>query len=366
MPDIDSNTVHTRNLSDAEKAELRSIVEQDERDAAALEADDAGGEEDEAGGQGAAAGADEGAGAAGKAAKPAKEKEGGGAGEGGAAAGAGEGAAEGGEAAAGAEGAADGVVTPKQVNGVLAELRGTRAELKQTKAELAAIRNAKPEDLPERDFDAEDAAIAAKLEALDKKYDEGDALTDDEYRAQTRVIQNEQRALDRERAKYEVHAHFAAQRAAAEQDLLKDAQEQWNKDIQAWETGLGDWLKNPLRRSAVNRAMELMNQDPEMAQLANADYLQKLDQYLADEFQTFPRREEAAGGGGGAPASDRARAAARAAAAAGSQPPVINGGVGNRGTTPAEVDVEKLPLGSFKKLPKEQRAAAMGVRPEDL
>lgn len=368
MPDIDSNMTHTRNLSADQQAELRKLVEDDERAAAEMADDNLDTDDDDAGGgEGAGEGADD----DGKQAAAAAE----GSGASGDDAAAGD-KGKGGKAvdAAGKDGAAaaddpnkggkkpeEGVVTIEQFNGVLKELRDTRGELKALKT------NTKLADLPARDFDKEEAEIESAQQALDQQYDDGGELSDEEYRKKSRELNNKLRALDRDRATYEVHAQLLARDEAQQKEFQQAQQAAWDSDVKAWEESLGEWLKNPLRRGAVSQAMELMNQDPETAGLDNAAFLQKLDAYLADEFQSYPRRQAAdAAGGVDAKPSPRQLAAAKAAAAGSAQPPVINGGVGNRGTTPDDVDLDKMPLGKFKQLPKEQRAKALGVRVEDL
>lgn len=359
MSDIETQT-HTRNLSQTERDEMKKLVEEEERAAAELEdldeeeddqddgegEDDAGaGDEDKGGAGKGAAVSDEGKGAA----SAADDK---------GAAGASAPAADAGKGKTKAE---DGV-TAEQFNGVLKELRDTRAELK-------ALKTTKPADLPARDFDKEEGEIEAAQAALDKRYDEVGDLTDEEYRKETRALSGKLRALDRDRSRYDVHAELAQQAEALEKEQVQAQQQAWDADVKTWEDSLGEWLKNPLRRGAVQQAMDLMNQDPEMASLDNATFLQKLDEYLADEFQSYPRKAaagDAAAAGTGTKASPRQQAAAKAAAAASSAPPPITGGVGNRGTTQEEVDVENIPLGKFKNLSKEKRAAALGVSVDEV
>lgn len=331
MPDIDEKSAHPLSMSDAEKAELNKLVDEEssEIDAAADDpAADADPEPESAGSD------------PDKPDKPATNA-----------------AAETGKDEAG-------VVPRQQFDGVLGELRETRSEVKALKARLSA----KPEALPERDFDAEDKALEQELAALDERYDEGVDLTDAEYRAAQREIFGKQRAIDRDRAKYEARAELEVQQAAAAEQAEKEqqaaAQAQWDTDVGGWKESLGDWIKDPVNVLVVEDAMNKFNARPELAGLGNAEYLEKLNAYLAKTTQDFP---EAAAGEGMARVNQRQVQAAQAAAAVTAAPPQIRGGVGNRGTTTADVDLEHMPhakpggQASFSTLSKEKQNELLGI-----
>lgn len=376
---VTDNQTHPSALSDEQKAELRKMVEEEEAELAGDDGEDEGAGEAAAGnpdgGEEAAAGAEVGddTGAAGEEGK-AKPK--------GKAAGADEGAADdqgkpkGKEGAAAADAAGDGAegagkpgkgeayVPKQQFDGVLAELRNTRQEV-QT---LKALATGKREPLPERDFDAEDKALDDAEAQLDAKYDT-EGMADEEYRQAQRDIEKKRRALDRERNKYELHAQLVAEQEAskkeAEEQAVKAAAESWQSEVSTWQDSLGDWLKNPVRRSTVDNTMAMMNADPELAKLDNAAFLAKLDEYLADAFPNYPRAEGKGGDDGkgkGAPQpTERQRLQAQRAAEASGAPPRIEGGVGNRGTRTEDIDIERMPLGKFKELPKAKQDELLGL-----
>lgn len=321
MPDIDERATHPLAMSDADKAEMAALLEAEEATAAEDEApatetvDEAAGEAAATAGSEEVASADSDAGADPEGAQ---------------------------EPAQSGEAAGDGKVDRQQFDGVLGELRETRAELKTLKAQL----NAKPAALPDRDFDAEDTALSQEIEALDSKFDSGD-LTDADYRNQLRDVQGKQRALDRDRARYEARAELEAQqKVASEQQQLEaqnQAQLQWEAARDQWITSLGDWYKNPARRVLIEQTMAAMNAEAETAELDNNGYLSKLNAYLAEAFPDFPLNEGAAGSGRPTNATPRQVRAAAAAAAVTAGPPAIEGGVGNRGTSTAEIDIEHMP-----------------------
>lgn len=324
MPDIDERATHPLAMSEADKAEMAALLEAEE--ATAADDDATAGEVDD-GAAGERAGDPEGAPAAADGKEvPAAEP-------------AGEPSQETGQ---GEEPAGDGKVDRQQFDGVLGELRETRAELKTLKAQI----NAKPAALPDRDFDAEDTALSQEIDALDGKFDDGQ-LTDAEYRSQLRDVQSRQRSLDRDRARYEARAELEAQqKVASEQQQLEaqnQAQEQWEAARDHWITSLGDWYKNPARRVLIEQTMAAMNAEAETAELDNHGYLNKLNGYLAEAFADFPLNQGAAGAGTATKATARQVRAAAAAAAVTAGPPAIDGGVGNRGTSTAEIDIEHMP-----------------------
>lgn len=373
---VTDNQTHPSAMSDEQKAELRQLVEEEEaelhdgdkgEDVAAAAAA-AGGKEEEAAGADAGAGggakdkgkdngaAAEGGAAGGDQGKPKEGKDG--------AAAADAGAAGEGEDGAGKPGKGDreAFVPKQQFDGVLADLRATRQEV-QT---LKALATGKREPLPERDFDAEDKALDDAEAQLDAKYDT-EGMADEEYRQAQRDIEKRRRALDRERNKYELHAQLLAdqedaEKGAAEQ-AAKAAAESWQTEVVKWQDSLGDWLKNPVRRSTVDNTMAMMNADPELAQLDHAAYLAKLDEYLRDAFPNYPRTDDAGAGKEKdlPPATQRQKLQAQRAAEASNAPPRIEGGVGNRGTRTEDIDLENMPLGTFKKLPKERQDELLGL-----
>lgn len=341
MPDIDERATHPLAMSDADKAELASLLEAEE----AAGAVDGGSSDDVDTDDDADAGADAGADkSAGRATAPAAAGSGEPAGVGEAAPGtAAQPGQEGAQEAAQAAGAAsDGKVDRQQFDGVLGELRDTRAELKTLKAQI----NAKPAALPDRDFDAEDSVLSQEIDALDGRFDDGE-LSEAEYRSQIRDVQSRQRALDRERARYEARAELEAQQKVAKEqqelEAQQQAQEHWEAERDQWIASLGDWYKNPARRVLIEQTMSAMNAEAETAALDNRGYLAKLNGYLAEAFPDFPLNQGAAGAGTASKASERQVRAAAAAAAVTAGPPAIQGGVGNRGTTTAEVDIEHMP-----------------------
>ena len=332
MPDNDERATHPMAMSDADKADLAALLEAEEATAADGDADTS--QVEDAAAESAAGQSGEDLGKGGKDANgkeaPAAAPE------------AGSTANTAQEPVQGGEPAVEGKVDRAQFDGVLGELRETRAELKTLKAQI----NAKPAALPDRDFDTEDASLAQEIEALDAQLDEGD-LTDSEYRSKLRDVQGRQRTLDRERARYEARAELEAQqKAATEQqqvELQAQAQQQWEADCQQWMASLGDWGKNPARRVLIEQTMTAMNAEADTAGLDNRAYLDKLTGYLADAFADFPLNEGTAGAGKATVASPRQVQAATAAAAVTGGPPAIQGGVGNRGTSLAEVDLEHMP-----------------------
>lgn len=383
MSGIESTTPHSRNLSEAERKELDDMVAEDERAAATMN-DDNDDDDGAAAGDVDAGQVDAGAAAAdaGKAKPPAKDGK---AAEGGddaaaAAAGdAGEGKdgkagdaakAGGGEddaaAAAAAAAAKDGGDAGEDkdqqrvVNGLLNALQKERAKNRA---------GVKLPELPERDFDAEDTALEQRLADLDKRYDDDGSLTDAEYRAEQRKILTEQRALDRDRGKYQAYELLKERDEAEAKAEQENAQAAWDAAAKEWEDSMGDWIKNPVRRVTVTQVLNDMGKDPTFANLSNEEFLAKANAFLADAFDNFPLRDQVvakAGAGAATTVTERQRAAARAAASGSSAPPSPNGGVGNRGTTSEGVDLNKLPLGNFKTLSKEEQARQMGVDVKDL
>lgn len=389
---VDEKDTHPSAMSAEEKAELDKLVAEEETELGAAEAgDDAG---DDAGGAPAGDATDEGAGdppaaaAAGKDGKPSgKEADADADGDGDDAAGAEpEGKGKDGAAAAGAaaDDGADGdkaaaSVDRKQYDGVMAELRQTRDQVKTLREVLTAPR----QPLPERDFDAEDKAIDEKQAALDKRYDD-EGMSDEEYRAEQRQIERDRRALDRDRNKYELLQQLEEERQANEAKAAKEAKEAaekaWADKVTDWETNLGDWLKNPVRRATVSQTMAMMNADPALSQLDNDAYLAKLEEFLADAFPNFPKSGKAGDAASAADAGDgkeaaqvdpRRKLAAQRAAEATGAPPRIEGGVGNRGTRTEDIDVEHMPhvthtktgapVPKFSQLPEHTQNELLGI-----
>lgn len=366
---VKETDTHPSQMSDADKKEMDDLVaaEVAELHGAGDEAVDAGKTVGAAGDEtNTDQGAGDDAGDKGAAAAEAGKAEAAAAGAAPPAAAADEGAAAGesGETAVAAAGDAGKVSTVdrKQYDGVLAELRDTRSVNQLLRTALT-----KPmEQLPPRDFDAEDKALDERVAALDKRYD-SEGLSDEDYRNEQRTIERDRRALDRDRNKYELLDTLQKEREANEQLAAAQAKEAaekaWDDAREAWSANLGDWLKNPVRRATVNQTMEMMNADPELSQLDHAAYLAKLDTFLGEAFADYPGKKTASAGGGDAASgpNERQQLAAKRAAEVGASPPRIEGGVGNRGTGTADIDINKIPLGRFKDLPKAKQNELLGI-----
>lgn len=349
MADIKETDTHPSALSEAERERMNKLVEEDSGE---LEETDVGGE---AAGVAEGKKADEPAGAEAKAGAEAdaKGKEGKEAAEPAAGAAEVEGGTEGGDPAAGTEGAGKvETVSKKEFDGVLNELRDTRRLVQ-------ALRGPKLDPLPTRDFDAEDGALDQAEAALEAKYDEDPNFTDADYRAELREINKKRREIDKDRARYEVRSEQEKAAQAANEVLLKQQQDEWDSMVAEWQEGLGDWIKNPARRNNVNATMAAMMQDPEDSKLGNAEFIARLESYLADEYPSFPKREAGAPDKG--KVDPRRQLAAGRAAEAGAAPPRMQGGTGNRATTGEQVDIKNMKLGDFGKLSKEKQDAALGL-----
>jgi hypothetical protein len=116
---------------------------------------------------------------------------------------------------------------------------------------------ARPE--PPKDFQAE-------LDNLQKQYDDGD-IDGAEF-------QTKQRDLLREEARFEARLALHDERV---QDAARDAETAWNKAAVSWEKANSDFMANPLRADAMQRALALIDQQqPGMAPAKLFETAQKI------------------------------------------------------------------------------------------
>lgn len=232
-------------------------------------------------------------------------------------------------------------VDQRAFNGVLAELRELRQSEREAKRELQELREkfAAPAE-PERDFDAERAALKEKLENGD--------LDDDEY-------QEAKDALLVEQAEARAAARFEQQRQAqVRQQIEQQAQQQaqsWNQKIGAWVEQNQEFMANPIRADAIAGLIQKLGADPN---IPDDDLLKQVESAAFDAFNWKAAATPAPNKHAGRNAADAAAAAAASAA-----PPAITGGVGNRGTA-SGIDLASLKPGTFSSLPKADQERLLG------
>lgn len=318
----ENDTTHPLNMSaDDLKATMASLDNED----ADADADADSGDDDDAAGAAAGQGEGEGEGAA---AGDAGKGEGGEGGEG-AGAGAGE----------GDEGDDKRTVSLSAFNGLLAELRQTREEVKAYKAQQAALAEA-PAD---RDFTAERAA-------LKEQWENGDIDTD-EY--------NDKRdALVLEQADHRVAARMYQAQKAQEKAAAEQAIQAWNAKVQSWEADNADFLANPLRRKAVNDLLAALDADP-ANRMTDEELLAEVQKQAFDAFNWQGAAQAPAAAAAQNPMARRNANNARAAAAASAAPPAIAGGVSNASVA-ANINLEDMKPGEFKKLAKDVQQQLLG------
>lgn len=232
-------------------------------------------------------------------------------------------------------------VDQRAFNGVLAELRELRQSEREAKRELQELREkfAAPAE-PERDFDAERAALKEKLENGD--------IDDDQY-------QEAKDALLVEQAELRAVARYEQQRQAqVRQQIEQQAQQQaqsWNQKIGAWVEQNQDFMANPIRADAVAGLIQKLGADPNVT---DDDLLKQVESAAFDAFNWTAAATPAPNKHAGRNAADAAAAAAASAA-----PPAITGGVGNR-VTASGIDLTSLKPGTFSSLPKADQERLLG------
>lgn len=232
-------------------------------------------------------------------------------------------------------------VNQRAFNGVLAELRELRQSEREAKRELQELRErfAAPAE-PERDFDAERAALRAKLENGD--------IDDDQYQEAKDALLVEQAEL-RAVARYEQQRQ-AQVRQQIEQQAEQQAQS-WNQKIGAWVEQNQEFMANPIRADAVAGLIQKLGADPNVT---DDDLLKQVESAAFDAFNWTAAATPAPNKHAGRNAADAAAAAAASAA-----PPAITGGVGNR-VTASGIDLTSLKPGTFSSLPKADQERLLG------
>ena len=220
-----------------------------------------------------------------------------------------------------------------RLNEVLRERDAERERADALAAEIAALKAG-----PKIDYDAE-------IVALQKKYEEDDDLTLDDYLAQRDALL--------------VGKVKADARAEIEQE---QAQAAALKAEQAWATAANAFVEAHPEYAAGEAKVDLeaalhgvFAKFPTASDAEKLERAHKIVLAMNGKAEPAPATEPAKGPHAARDASD-AQAAAKASAA----PPPVNGGVSSAGGPIGNVDFANLKPGSFSKLTKDQQAAALG------
>ena len=163
-------------------------------------------------------------------------------------------------------------------------------------AEPAAPAAAPPPALPPRPESPKD--FKAELDALQKQYDDGDIDSAD--------FQGKQRELFREEARYEARVALYDERV---QTATQDAQTAWNQAAVAWEQAHADYMANPLRADAMQKALALVDQ--QQPGLAPAKLFEAAQKIAFEAYNWATQAPAAAEGGVDAAAAIAAAIKAR-------------------------------------------------------
>lgn len=218
-----------------------------------------------------------------------------------------------------------------------------RAKALEREAEELRAKLAEATKAPARDF-------AAEKEALEQAYDDGDISLKDYNAKRDEILVAEVRATlaaDREREQAEARQREAekAQKSAAEQyDAARVKFFSDESNVQLANTK----VKEMAFRAAIDEVFE-------------AGTAKTYDEVFVQAAEKV-RAEFGIGGKQAAvdPHAERKARDAANASAASATPAQVRGGVGNRGSAAAALDVSRMKPGSFSKLPKDQQEALLG------
>jgi len=239
-------------------------------------------------------------------------------------------------------------VSRKEFNGVLNELRETRQALKQAKTEAP----------PARDFDGELKALDEKLDTdqqeLLGRYDEGEIDAAELAKEQARLMKEYQSSVRGITVDESKHVAATTIKQQQEEAAAQTVQQAWDAAIGAWKGDNADFLANPIRRDAVAKLLEQYGADES---LSNEQVIEAVQSAAFEAFnwQGKPAAAAAPDPHAARNAADRA-AAARASAAT---PPSLDGGVGGRGKSQT-VNMEDMRPGQFSRLPREEQEKLLG------
>lgn len=192
-----------------------------------------------------------------------------------------------------------------------------------------AVVAAAAEPLPERPTAAKDFDAEAK--ALFKRWDEGD-LSGEEYQAQLRTLTQEETAYAAKLAVWEDRAQSATQRAATV----------FNETALQWETDHADFMSDPIRAQAMQRALSRLD-DLTGGALAPADLFARAE---ALAFDTLGYKAPAPAAANPNASADAARAAIDKALEGRTPNPVPT----TLGNAPAAAGIEKPATSAYAEL----------------
>lgn len=198
--------------------------------------------------------------------------------------------------------AAEDEVARKAAEDTVAADAAATADAYRAASEAAARAKAAvaPDPKPDagRDFDADRAAIVAKRSEINDKYKAG-TLDEDERDSAMQVVQDELDKLNEARSEYRTRVAVWEDR---QQRTAAAAAAEFNSTALAWEKANADFMANPLRRDAMQKAIAAI--DKETPGLSAQELLDEAEKVA---FEAFNYKRT--------PAADAAAALARAVSA---------------------------------------------------
>ena len=223
-----------------------------------------------------------------------------------------------------------------RLNEVLRERDAERERADALAAEIAALKAG-----PKIDYDAE-------IVALQKKYEEDDDLTLDDYMAQRDALLVGKVKADARAEIEQEQAQAAAQRA----------EQAWADAANAFVAAHPEYAEGEAK---VDLEAALHGVFAKFPTASDADKLERAHKIvLAMNGKAEPAAPAAATEALKGPHAARDAADAQAAAKASAAPPPVNGGVSSAGGPIGNVDFANMKPGTFSKLTKDQQAAALG------
>ena len=224
-----------------------------------------------------------------------------------------------------------------RLNEVLRERDAERERADALAAEIAALKAG-----PKIDYDAE-------IVALQKKYEEDDDLTLDDFMAQ-------RDKLLVGKAKDDARAELAQEQAQA---AAQRAEQAWAEAANAFVAAHPEYAEGEAKTDLEAALHGVFAKFPTAS---DADKLERAHKIvLAMNGKAEPAAAPAAAAEAPkGPNAARDAADARAATAASAAPPVISGGVGGRGSATPTIDFERMKPGDWSKLSRAERVAALG------
>lgn len=230
-------------------------------------------------------------------------------------------------------------IDKRQYDGVLGDLRDTRGHLAAERAarEALAAELAELKAGPKIDYDAE-------ITTLDKKFNEDDDFTHEDY-----IAQRDKLLVGKVKAEARAEVQQEQAQAAAQK-----AEQAWAEAANAFAAAHPEYA-DPSAKTDLEAALHGV-----FAKFPDASDADKLERAHKMVLAMNGKAEPAPATPPAGPHAARDAADAQAAAKASAAPPAIAGGVSSAGGPIANIDMANMKPGSFSKLSKDQQEAALG------